>query len=421
MKAQYTLIKNARLINHGEGLPQNCSILIKKEEGQPWRIAEIGKVQTDNIEGSVFTYDARSHYVSAGFTDLCTHACEPGNMSDETLISVSKAAAAGGFTSILTTPDTVPCSDTAGVIEYVISNSKKSECRILPSASATMGNGSLKPAPVEELMKSGAAAVFATSYVDPDTLLDLMKLCREKSYPLIIKCSEPCKYGSTDDVPKIKEDIATATAIILAKESGCKIHISCVSSRGAVDIIRRAKDAGANITCDTCPQYFIFEKHDVLFFGNNLKLMPPLGTEEDKIAIIQGIKDGTIDCISSDHTPRPESSKNAKNVTYEKASCGMISLQTLFSASYTHLVNREIISLQRLIEMIAYNPAAILGRQGELTDGGVADITVFSASSRDTHEIKREDNKSRSSNSPFFGQTLCGTVIKTFVGDELPA
>lgn len=392
-------------------------------------IAQIGKVRTDGIEGWVFTYDARSHYVSAGFTDLCTHACEPGNMSAETLMSASKVATLGGFTSILVTPDTDPCPDDPEVIKYVLSNSQKADCRVLPSASATIGNNSSIVAPIDELMKTGAAAVSCTSYTDNETLLRVMTHCAENSYPLIIKCSEPVEpdynekiirqyrknspveFDYDPELLKIKEDIATAAAIILAKKSGCPIHISCVSSAGAVDMIRRAKDAGVNITCGTCPQYFIFEEHDLLFFGNNLKLMPPLGKANDKNAVLQGIKDGTIDCISGDHTPRVAGTKKTE---FKGASCGMISLQTLFPASYTHLVTRGIISLQRLVEMIAYNPASVLRRQNELRVGGSADITVFSASSSDTHVIKREDNKSHSENSPFFGETLCGTVIKTF-------
>ncbi len=412
MQKKYTLIKNARLIDHSLSSLQNCSILIENDEKGQSRIVEIGRVRIDGIDPTgLFIYDAKSHYVSAGFVDLCTHAREPGYMSAETLKSASLAACAGGFTTFLTTPDTSPRPDDPSIIKYVVSNSLSASCKVLPCACAATGKDESQLCDIVSLMENGAAAVSCTSYTPPDILLKAMKICAEHSYPFIIKCSEPVQNGYLDYLPKIKEDVATATAVVLAAESGCPIHISCLSSARSVDIVRRAKDAGVKITCGTCPQYFIFEEHDILFFGNNLKLMPPLGTAEDKNAITEGIKDGTIDCISSDHSPQPEA---LKNKSPKEAACGMISLQTLFPASYTHLVSRGVISLQRLVEMIAYNPARVLHREGELKVASRADITVFSASGRDTHEILRADNKSASYNSPFFGQTLCGTVIKTF-------
>lgn len=412
---RYTLIKNARLITLPSQSPENCSILIqnKSADSPVSRIIKIGEVDEKAIHPSALTvFNARSHYVCRGFIDLGTHTCEPGYMHRETLKSASDAARKGGFTSILTATDTSPSPDSELVIDYIKSNSPLCRCGILPGVSLSINDEYLQMSDIVSLMSRGGAAVRCSGLVPDGMLFEAMCICRDKGYPLIIKCSEAYADGH-GELPLYKQDIATARALILSSETGCPVHITCVSSARSVELIRQAKANGVRVTADTCPQYFIFSKEDILFYGTNLKLMPPLGSFEDKEALLCAIEDGTIDCISSDHTP---CDSDDKEMPFDRAARGMIGLQTLFSASYTHLVSTGVISLSRLVEMLTVNPAKVLGLDAQLTKGSVADITVFSASAEVC--VTKENNRSRSQNSPFFGQFLSGDVIHTFVNGK---
>ena len=404
---RYTLIKNARLVDTGQGTVRNCSLLFENAgaDGTPSRILEIGNVRvSEAIVKNLTVYNARSHYVSAGFVDLSTHACEPGNMHKETLKSASLAARAGGYTAYLTTADTSPAADDPLVVEYVKANGALTKCRALPGALLTKQGSCGELSPLKELAESGAAAFFADMQSDSSVLVKGMKLCRDNGYPLIIKCSDGARAG-------IDQDINTARALLLAAECDCPVHLSCVSRARSLELVRYAKSQGVKVTCDTCPQYFVFTQEDIPWYGSSLCLNPPLGSREDKQAILDGIADGTIDCISSDHTPCSQQEKKGK---ISECAGGMISLQSTFGAAYTYLVSSGIVGLSRLVEMLTEAPARVLGMKDHaLKEGSVADITVFGAPSEQI--FTKEMNMSRSENSPFFGQIFSGAVIQTFV------
>lgn len=408
---RYTLIKNARLIDgEGSGI-KNCSILIRNADSEKdSEILEIGEVKADGeISRSLTVYNARSHYVCHGFTDLSTHACEPGNMHKETLKSASEAAKKGGFTAFLTVNDTNPAPNDPLVIKYIVSNSAGARCRVYASGSLFLP-GEKGISPIDEIMSEGAKALRCSGDFDDDMLFGAMKICRDKGYPLIVKCSQTERNISRWEDANRYQDIATARLLLLAEEAECPVHISCVSTARAVELIRMAKAHGLPVTCDTCPQYFIFSAADIPLYGNDLLLMPPLGSSADVEGVRQGIADKTIDCISSDHAP---CSPEEKRCSADAAARGMISLQTVFSTSYSHLVGGGIISIRRLVQMLSENPARVLGLSGKVKVGQTADLTVFSTLAEG--KLTKEQNMSKSENSPFFGQFLQGQIIQTFV------
>ena len=419
-KPRYTLIENARLIDPDKKNAAACSLLfVCAPEGS--RILDIGReVRTGDIPGEALAvYNAKSHYMAKGLTDLSVNTGEPGGMHRETLKTCAAAAAAGGVTTLLTSPDTNPPANSPEVIEYIKAGSAKLPCRFVPAASV-FKEGKNTLSDIGKLMEAGAGAVCTDGSCGIPLLLKVMEICKSGGYPLIVKCCDPSSPGNiakgrisgmlkTAGIPSWRQDIPVYTLLRLASDTGCPVHLTAVSTAESVKLIREAKEAGAPVTCGTCPQYFTFFENDLFMFGSNLKLMPPLGRESDRAAIISGIADGTIDCISSDHTPQTGKDKSAG---IDRAPFGMTGVQTLFAASFTKLVAAGQITLPRLIALLSANPASVLHRERKLAKESAADIIIFSTDRE--YELQSVDIKSKSQNTPLLGSTLRGEMIKVF-------
>jgi len=415
------LIKNAYIIDPSQGIEELSQLLIK--DG---KIAKIGKNITEQAETVI---DARELCLAPGLVDMHVHFRDPGFTNKEDIITGSMAAAAGGFTSVVCMPNTKPVCDCKTVLDYINEQSKSADARIYPAAAITVSSMGQALTDFEMLKACGAIAVSddGKPVKNAQLMLDALKLAKEKNITVISHCEDLDIIGKgiinkgaisnklgVDGMDRASEDSITAREIVLARNADAHIHIAHVSTKGSVNIIRKAKNDGINVTCETAPHYMLLTDRELLNMDANYRMNPPLREESDRQAILEGIKDGTIDAIATDHAPHTASEK----ADFYKAPNGVIGLETSLAASITALVETNIITLSRLIEMMSTAPCRILGiKGGTLKVGENADIVIF-----DKNEKWRVDAntfKSKSRNTPFNGMTLTGKVKMTMLGGKI--
>ena len=419
------LIKNVRRYDVTTGAPVVCSAAVHQG-----RIAAF--LPRDDESDARRIVDGRGKCMIPGMIDLHVHLRDPGFTHKEDIISGSKCAAAGGVTSVFCMPNTKPICDSAEVLDYINKKAKDADCRIFPVAAITKGLKSEEICDLPSLKAAGAYAFsddgkpVMTAYL----LREAMKLAAANELLIMSHCEEMSLAGGAINegkisrmlglrgTPNICEDIATMRDIAVAEDTGCRLHICHVSTRGALEAIRQAKARGVRVTAETCPHYFSLTDEDVVFYGANAKMNPPLRTRDDVKAVIEAIKDGTIDCISTDHAPH---SAEEKNVGIDKAPNGIIGLQTSFAAAYTNLVVPGHITMARLIELMSANPAKITGIDrmglGRLEVGAPADFAIVSLGVEDT--VAPSSLRGKSTNTPFAGMTFEARVDETYLGGRL--
>ncbi len=375
--------------------------------------------------------DFSGKYALPGMIDLHVHLREPGFEYKEDILSGTKCAAAGGVTSVFCMPNTKPATDSPEILSHISERAKSASARVFPVAAITKGLASEEINDLVTLAKSGAYAFSddGKPVMTAAMLRDAMKLAEANDLLLMSHCEEmtlaggAMNEGETSEklgvkgTPNTCEDIATMRDIALAEETGCRLHICHVSTRGSLEAIRAAKARGVNVTAETCPHYFILTDEAVESLGANAKMNPPLRSEADRLAVLEAILDGTLDCISTDHAPHSDDEKAQGLV---KAPNGIIGLQTSFIASYTHLVRTGLITLERLTELMAKNPAKITGLDklglGSLAVGNPADIAIVSLDNEYT--LERGDLAGKSHNTPFIGTSFDAKVEATLVNGK---
>lgn len=392
-------------------------------------ITEIG----ENLElpdANILNVDGKS--VFPGLIDMHCHVCEPGYEHIENIASISLSAVKGGFTSITCEPNTKPAVDNKTVVEYIVSKSKAvGLVNIFPYGSMSMGCEGKDMAEIGEMYEAGIVGVS-----DGDELLDsaallrnVMRYTKMFDLPVITHCEERSLSGQgvmhegytaaclgLFGMPREAEEVQVSRNIVLAEATGARLHISPVSTRGSVRMVREAKSRGVAVTCETCPHYFTLTDEAVEGYQTYAKVNPPLRTQDDLQALREGIADGTIDVISSGHSPTTQAEKNQE---FDKAAYGISALETAFSISYTHLVESGLISAERLNELMSKNPAEILhfAQKGVLAVGYDADLIVV-----DTEKTSIIDPKtfaSKAKFSPFAGKEVKGQVLTTIVGGKV--
>lgn len=417
------LIKNVRRVTSaGEEL---CSVGV-----DGGRISAILPPDTSLTADRVV--DGTGKYLLPGLIDLHVHFRDPGFEYKEDIISGSKCAAAGGVTSVFCMPNTKPVCDNPETLAYILDKAKSASCRVFQVAAITKGLESREVNNLPALKNSGASAFSddGKPVMTSSMLRDAMKTAAENDLLIMSHCEEMTLAGGAMNegetsrrlglcgTPDICEDIATVRDILVAEDTGCRLHVCHVSTRGSLEAIRAAKKRGVKVTCETCPHYFILTDEDVPDFGANAKMNPPLRSKDDREAVIEAILDGTIDCISTDHAPHSEAEKA---LGLGKAPNGIIGLQTSFIAAYTALVATGKISLSRLVGLMSFNPAKITGLDqkglGRLDIGSPADFALISTGVENT--LKKEDLAGKSANTPFIGKTFSAAVEMTFVSGEL--
>ncbi len=413
------LIKKGRVIDPANWVDKTADILIKNG-----LIARIGK----GIREKGKVINAEGMLITPGLIDIHTHLREPGREDEETIFSGAKAAIAGGFTTICVMPNTNPCIDDKTVVRFVYDRAREANlCDILPIAAITRGREGRELTDFGELIKAGAVGFSddGNSVEDSRIMRRALEYSKIFTTPIIVHCEE--KNLSSEGVinegylsanlglpgiPKQSEEIIVARDLMLAELADAKIHIAHISTAGSVELIRRAKKK-IKVTCETCPQYFTLTEEAAKDFNTNSKVYPPLREEEDKEAIKNGLTDGTIDVIASDHAPH---SAEEKEKDFLAAPFGMIGLETTLSLSLA-LINKQF-SLPQLIAKLTVNPAKILGiDKGTLGIGKKAEVTIIDP---EKNWIPTTKNlKSKSKNSPFLGLKLRGKAVYTIVGGKV--
>ncbi|MDR3091989.1 MAG: dihydroorotase [Clostridiales bacterium] len=416
-------INNARVIN-----PDGSESLrhIHVKDGV---IINVSANPPQEAAGSI---DAAGKYVLPGFIDLNCDVCDPGYENREDMHTASKTAAKGGFTSITCLPTTQPVIDNNTAVRYVTDQGKKfSVVNILPYGAMTKGNLGLELAEMGEMKKEGIAGVSDgnVSVFDASLMRNIMLYASMFDLPVITFCENrllseggAVNHGKVSTVTGLKgklreaEDTFVARNLILAFHSGSRLHITHVSTRESVALIRFAKERGVKVTCDTCPHYFTLTEEAASGYDTFAKVNPPLRAAEDVEAVKEGLRDGTIDAISTGHSPV---SIENKRVEFDRADFGISSLETAFALSYTALVRSGALSLRELSEKLSANPAKILKLEGkgEIREGCDADLVI--ADTESVRRINAADFASKAKFSPYDGREAFGVVAGTMVSGKM--
>jgi len=418
------LIKNGTVISPLEKIDGKRDVLI--EDG---RIAKVAENLTDR---QAKILDAKNMVVAPGFVDMHAHLREPGREDAETIESAARSAASGGFTDVCAMPDTQPVMDNQGAIEFLTSKARRLELiRIWPVGAITKGCRGEEISEMAELKRAGCVALS-----DDDCAVDgkssIMRHAMEYAsmcgIPLICHCEDRglSRGGVVNEglystvlglkgIPRFAEFIRVLRDAELAKMTGAQVHMAHLSTRESVNIIRNAKKEGVNITAEVCPHHFTLTDESLTAYDTHTKVNPPLRTAEDIIALKEGLRDGTIDAIATDHSPIVE---NEKNVEFDSAPFGMIGFETALPLGIMRLVDEKILTLNGLVEKLSTNPARILGLGPKtFKEGQEADIVVFDPQKEWIYD--REKIISKSHNTPFIGQKLKGKVIFLQAGTRI--
>ena len=400
-----------------------CDILT--EGGKIVRIApEIEDAESETI-------DAAGLHVFPGLIDMHVHLREPGFEYKEDIASGSAAAVHGGFTQICCMPNTAPVCDNAAVVGYIVARGKEAGmCKVHPIGSITVGEEGKQLSEMGKMKEAGAVAVSDDGRPVSDARM--MRLGIEYASDFGLLCLSHCEdkslvdggvvnegYNSTlaglKGIPRAAEEIMLAREIILAETLHKRVHICHVSTKGGVQLLREAKARGVAVTAETCPHYFSLTDDVIMSYDANTKVNPPLREAEDVAAIKEGLRDGTLDCIVTDHAPHH---RDEKLVEYNLAAFGISGIETSFSLSYTNLVLGGVLTLPQLAEKMSAAPARILGLEGgALAEGQPADIMLADLS--ESYTIDSRAFVSKGKNTPFDGQTVSGRVKCTMVDGSI--
>lgn len=413
-----TLLKNGTVIDYKNNIFEQYDVLIENNI-----IKKIDK----NIEEHADTIiDCTGLYIMPGMIDMHCHLREPGFEYKETIKTGSKSAVAGGFTTICPMPNTKPTPDSAIILQEIIEKAKKDGvCHIIPYSSVTKGEKGEELVDFEEMKNAGALA-----FSDDGMPVEDSKMFREAMFKannvdsfIAEHCEIKSLYQGAINEGKIadqlgvegiypeSEEIMAARDIVIAETNKLRTHICHISTETSVKMIRDAKKRGVKVTCETCPHHFTFTVEEVLKSGTNAKMNPPLREEKDRLEIIKGLKDGTIDVIVTDHAPHSEEEKE-KDLS--KAPNGIIGFETALSAEIMKLIDEGHLTYLDLVKLTSYNPAKLLKLdKGILEEGKIADITIFDPN--EEYIYTKDKIVSKAKNSPFIDKKLKGKVKYTIV------
>lgn len=369
--------------------------------------------------------DAAGKYVLPGLIDAHCHLRDPGYEYKEDIISGTLSAARGGFTAVACMPNTMPVCDNAAIVRYIKDKARQSGfARVLPIGAATRGEKGEELAEIGLMAEEGIVAVSddGRPVVNSDMMRKVMLYAAQYNLPVISHCEDLSLaaggqmnegYWSTvlglPGIPDVSEAAMVARECLLAEYLGLPVHIAHVSTGQSVDLIRRAKARGAQVTAETCPHYFALTDEKCRGFNTSAKMNPPLRSEEDRQAVIAGLKDGTIDIIATDHAPHHE---DEKNLEFALASNGIVGLETALALGYTLLVKTGILTLDAWLRTMTVNPARLLGQKlGRLQTGSPADVIIVDLEQAFVFDKEKMASKAR--NTPFDGWELFGRVCCT--------
>jgi dihydroorotase len=420
------LITNGNLIDPTQSKTSKRNLLI--EDGRVAGLLRDG----DGVPEGAEVFDAAGLIVAPGFIDLHVHLREPGQEYKETIATGAAAAAAGGWTSVCAMPNTDPICDNPAVTRFIIEQAGRARLsNVFPIGAITKDSGGKELAEMGEMKRAGIVAVSDDGRPVPTA--GLMRRAMEYAAGFGLTVVDHCEDKSLSaggvmhegawslrlglrGMPALAEDLDAARDCLLAETTGAKMHLAHVSTKGALEAVRRAKARGLRVTCEVTPHHWTLTDAAVEGYDTNTKMSPPLRSQEHLEAIIEGIKDGTIDAIATDHAPHHA---DEKGLEYDRAPFGVTGLETAVGLAFERLVNPGLISLERLVEMCSANPARIFGleNRGTLRVGAWADVTVLDPEMVWTFEAAKSKSKSR--NTPFDGWQFRGGVAATIVSGKL--
>jgi dihydroorotase len=422
---------NSLLIRHGTILDPSQSLEAKSDLLiQDGKVAALGN---DFKAEDAAMFDATNCIVAPGFIDLHVHLREPGQEYKETIETGARAAVAGGFTSICCMPNTKPVNDNSAVTSFILEKARVAGlANVFPIGAITQGSKGEQLAEIGEMKRAGIIAISddGKPVCDAQMMRRALEYAKDFDLAVIDHCEDCClapgwamhegEYSARlglKGLSGVAEDLQVTRDIQLAELTGAHVHIAHISTAKSVAFVRQAKAQGVRVTCEIAPHHFTLTDAAVYERGydTNCKMAPPLRSQADLEACLEGLRDGTIDAIATDHAPHH---LNEKAVEFEQAANGIIGLETAVSLTLDCLVQRKVISLTRMVELLACNPARIgkLNR-GTLQIGAVADVTIFDPQKQIKVDAATFQSKSR--NTPFDGWELQGAPVATIVGGQI--
>jgi dihydroorotase len=420
------LIKNGRVIDPASGTDAQRDVWLDGE--RITRVAPPGANGESSRTPQLETVDAAGLVVAPGFIDLHCHLREPGFESSETIESGTRAAARGGFTAVCPMPNTRPVNDTASVTRGILERAAAAaSTRVWPIGAASAGSRGEALAEIAAMQKAGIVAVSddGRPIATAKLLRQVMDYCCALDLPVIDHCEDASLFAGSvmregrqsvrlglRGMPAATESIAVSRDVQIAELSGCRLHIAHLSARASLDLVRAAKQRGLRVSCEVTPHHFTLADEDVLY-NTHFKMNPPLGSAEDRAMLLEGLADGTVDAIATDHAPHEPASKE---VEFDRAPFGVTGFETALALAL-ELVHAGRLSLVRLVELFTTGPARVLGIDRRIAEGQPADLTLFST--EHSWAFQAAESASKSRNTPFDGRKFRGAPMATVVAGRV--
>ena len=415
------LIKNGRVLDPASGT--DAAVDVRVDNG---RIAEVG-ANLDARGGEVL--DASGWIVAPGFIDLHCHLREPGGELSETIESGTRCAARGGFTAVCPMPNTRPVNDNASVTRSIVERAATvSPVRVWPIGAVSQESKGEALAEIAAMKEAGAVAVSddGRPVATAKLMRQVMDYCRSLGLTVIDHCEDVSlaagavmREGPASvrlglrGMPAAAESICVARDIQMVELTGARYHVAHLSARHSLELVRDAKKRGLPVSCEVTPHHFTLCDEDVTY-DSNYKMNPPLASRDDRDALLEGLADGTVDAIATDHAPHAPS---LKDVEFDRAPFGILGFETALALALEQLVHTGRLPLMRMVELFTTGPARVLGIERKIAAGETADLTLFSADHQWTYRVA--DSPSLSRNSPFDGRSFRGAPMATVVAGRL--
>lgn len=417
------LIQNGIVIDPASKMEQQADVLI--EEGKIVKIA--ADMKADDCEW----IDATGCYVMPGFIDLHVHLREPGFERKETIETGSRAGAHGGFTTICAMPNTKPVIDNADRVDYVYHTAKAvSDINVLQIGAVTKGQAGKELADIEGMVQAGIVAISedGKSVMDAKLYTEAMKKAKELGIPVFAHCEDQNLVGrgalnagskakelGVEGITNAVEDVIMGRDIILARETGARLHLCHCSTEFGRTLMKNAKERGDIVTAEVCPHHFTLTEDDIPGDDTNYKMNPPLRSRKDVQALKEGLRDDLFDIIATDHAPHHFDDKNRPMA---EAAFGIVGLETAAALTYTELVDKGWLTMMQMAQKMSYNPAKVLNiDKGTLQEGKVADLVIFNTEKEYTIDASKFASKGR--NTPFHGRKVKGMVMATICDGKI--
>ena len=417
------LLRGGRVVDPSQDLDRRADLLL--EDG---KVVAVGNLSAGKGHEVI---DVAGCVVTPGFVDMHVHLREPGREDKETILTGSRAAAAGGFTSIVCMPNTTPVNDNAAITRFILERAAEAGLvNVYPTGAITLGSRGEQLAEIGEMHAAGIVAVTddGRPVQNSQVMRRAMEYARIFDIPVMDHCEDLflAAGGCMNEgqastrlglrgMSRAAEELHVVRDIILSRITGGRVHILHLSTRESLDQVRAAKAQGIRVTCEVLPHHFTLTDDDIQDFDTDFKMMPPLREKADVEAMLEGLADGSIDCLATDHAPH---TRLDKEEPFEEAASGVIGMETAIPICWEHLVRAGVVPVSRLVELFSLNPSRILKLgKGTLAEGADADVTVIDPDRRQVVDPSRFRSKGR--NCPFRGWELRGAPVLTVVGGRV--